>query len=332
MLAPDLVPAGIVAAAIAPALLMLWLVVAADSRPEPPRVVLGAVLLGALCAIAAAFLERGLQAAIPLADGPWLGAYQTGFLFAAVPEEAVKVAAIAWIASRGRDFDEPMDGVVYGTAVGLGFAALENCLYLFNEDSWGSVALVRGILSVPLHGAVGAIAGAFVARAHFAGILGSGHGRRWRRPRLMLLAWLVPTVMHGLFDGALFLLQRIPESAADTGEGAFAILFAVVTAPLAGFGTIIYAAVLTRRIAHRQAKWLSTRRLPPVHWRNAWAECLFSLGASCAAMPLVIAGEAGVRLVGAAVAGVAIWQARKCARTLGEVARGRHRAQAAEAA
>jgi protease PrsW len=48
MFLTDLTPTAIVAAAIAPALLLLWLVVAVDSRPEPPKVVWTAFILGAL--------------------------------------------------------------------------------------------------------------------------------------------------------------------------------------------------------------------------------------------------------------------------------------------
>src|ERR1700681_4597192 len=166
MFLPDLVPGVMVACAIAPALILLWLVVAADSRPEPPRVVWTAVALGALTVIPAGLLELWLQRLIPISHNPWLGADQSALLFAAIPEEAIKVSIIAAIALRARDFDEPMDGVVYGTAVGLGFAAVENLLYLLGAGThWGTLAIIRGVLSVPLHGALGAIAGAYIARA-----------------------------------------------------------------------------------------------------------------------------------------------------------------------
>ena len=72
MITPDLVPAAMVAAAVAPALLMLWLMVAADSRPEPPRVVLTAVVLGALSAIPAAAVELWLPLHVPITHMPWL--------------------------------------------------------------------------------------------------------------------------------------------------------------------------------------------------------------------------------------------------------------------
>jgi RsiW-degrading membrane proteinase PrsW (M82 family) len=220
MITPDLVPAAMIAAAIAPALLSVWLAVAADSRPEPARLVLVALLLGALSAAVAGIVEVALQLALPAPHAVLPAAIENAVLFAAIPEEVVKVSLIAAIALRSREFDEPMDGVVYGAAVGLGFAMLENLLYVLSDTNWQTVAAVRGVLSVPLHGAFGAIAGAYVARARVTGILGSGRSTRWRRPRLFALALLVPTALHGMFDTALFVVKGTPQGTLDSAAGA----------------------------------------------------------------------------------------------------------------
>jgi RsiW-degrading membrane proteinase PrsW (M82 family) len=152
MIASDFVPVAMVAAAIAPALLSLWLVVAADSRPEPARVVLIALLLGVLSAMVAVVVELWLQRHLPVARGTLLAVVEKAVLLAAIPEEVLKVSLIAALVLRSRDFDEPMDGVVYGTAVGLGFAMLENLFYVAAGPNWQGVAVLRGVLSVPLHG------------------------------------------------------------------------------------------------------------------------------------------------------------------------------------
>src|SRR5262249_10825503 len=112
MLPPDLMPGAMVASAIGPALLLLWLAVAADSRPEPPRVVWIAVGLGALSVLPAGLLELFLQRIVPISGNPWIAADEAALLFAALPEEVIKVSIIAVLALRVRDFDEPMDGVV----------------------------------------------------------------------------------------------------------------------------------------------------------------------------------------------------------------------------
>jgi RsiW-degrading membrane proteinase PrsW (M82 family) len=331
MITPDLVPAATIAAAIAPALLSLWLAVAADSRPEPAWLVLVAFLLGALSAAVAGVVEIALPLLLPAAQTGLAAAIEKGVLLAAIPEEVVKVSLIAAIALRSREFDEPMDGVVYGTAVGLGFAVLENLGYVFGDANWQAVAAMRGVLSVPLHGAFGAIAGAYVARARFTGILGSGRSTRWRRPRLLALALLVPTMLHGTFDTALFAVAGASKGTLDSAAGALAILLGVLAAVVVGIGTLTVAIILAVRIAGRQEAWIKTRRLPAGHWRPVWAECLIGLGLSFVGVTVVIAGASPlVRVAGLLLMAVAAGLAWKCARRLNEMAaKRRHHAVAA---
>jgi|HubBroStandDraft_6_1064221.scaffolds.fasta_scaffold141205_3 RsiW-degrading membrane proteinase PrsW (M82 family) len=325
MITAELVPAAIVAAAIAPPLLLLWLVVIADSRPEPARVVLGAVFFGVISTMVAVVVELALQKVIPLVHNPWLASYQDALLFAAIPEEALKVSIIAVLALRARDFDEPMDGVVYGAAVGLGFAALENILYVVGANTqWESVAVMRGVLSVPFHGALGAIAGAFIARARFGRALGAHAHSPGHRRRLLVAAFLVPVVLHALLDGGLFSFKNAPAGTTDTPSGVLAILLALVVVLVSGFGAIIYAALLVRRVAHHQKAWLHTKRLSPTHWRDVWAECLIGVGASFVALALVIAGTSGTRFVGSAIFALMIGMAWRSGRYLNETAKRRH--------
>jgi RsiW-degrading membrane proteinase PrsW (M82 family) len=218
-----------------------------------------------------------------------------------------------------------MDGVVYGAAVGLGFAAIENIGYVLGAGAgWGSVAIFRSVLSVPLHGAFGANAGAYIARARFAGVLRSGRGLRWRRRRLFAMAWLVPTVLHALFDGAAFSIKNFAEANAATPDGAIPAAALLLLMLIIGAGTIVYAAVLARRIARRQKQWLSTKRLPPAHWRAVWGECLSGIGLCFVAVTLVIAGDLVAKSIGCVLLATAVGLARRCARYLDAAATSRH--------
>ena len=332
MIASHLVPAAMVSAAIAPALLLLWLVVAADSRPQPARLVSIAVVLGALSMLVAAAVELGLQRYLPMPQNPWLAAGVNALLLAAIPEETLKIALIAAIALRSRDFDEPMDGVVYGTAVGLGFAALENFFYVTGDANWQSVAVLRGVLTVPLHGAFGAIAGAYIARARFTGKLGFGRSTPWRLPRLFVLAWLVPVVLHAAFDAAVFSLQHAATMTGDTDAANLAAGLAVLAGAIIGFGTIVFAALLTRRISRRQRGWITPKRLPVGHWRHVWAECLLGVGFSFVGVALLIAGEPGAKFLGALLIAAAAGLSWKCAKHLNDAAKSRRHAAAAAVA
>jgi protease PrsW len=309
----DLIPGLIVASAIAPALLLLWLVVAADSRPEPPRKVWLCVGLGALSGIPVALLEFWLQRHVPISGSQLLAPYETALFFAGIPEETVKVSIIAAMALRARDFDEPMDGVVYGTAVGLGFAALENLFYVAGNMHWAFVAVTRGVLSVPFHGALGAIAGAYIARARFGSVM--AHRGPWHRPRMLMSAWLIPVVLHTAFDGSLFSLKN-----ANAANAAMALVIALVV----GFGAIVFALQLARRVARRQKAWVQTKRLPAAHWRAIWARSLLAIGLSLAAVALIIAGDLAAKIAGCVAMVAAITLSRHCAKHLSDAAKSAH--------
>jgi protease PrsW len=316
---PALLSSVIVASAIAPALLLLWLVVTADSRPEPPKLVLIAVLLGTLGAILAAIVESAIVPLLPASANP-LRILESSFLLTGIPEETLKIAFIAAIGLRAHDFDEPMDGVVYGAAVGLGFAAFENFFYLWGEPDWVSVAIMRGLLTIPFHGALGAIAGAYIARAR-CGALGGDRHSRWRRPRLLVSAWLVPVILHSLFDTAVMLQRDGISGASDLEMGLFGLLMLVT-----GIATIVFAVRLALRIAHRQKAWLQTKRLPPAHWRGVWAQSLVAVGLSIAAGALLFSGSLTIGVVAAVMMIAAIVVAWRCAKYLTAAAIRRHHA------
>ena len=324
MLFTDLLPGAIVGSAVAPALLLLWLVVAADSRPEPPRVVWIAAGLTAVLAIPVGLVEAWLQAHVHFTANPTLAPFERALVLAGMPEEILKVSIIAAVALRARNFDEPMDGVVYGTAVGLGFATIENVLYVLGaKTAWESVAIMRALLSVPFHGALGAIAGAYIARARFSGALGAHRTDHWRRYRLFAAAYLIPIAMHTVFDGAMFTLSSAGPKATETGSGGGWVMLMLVIAFADAVGGIVFAILLVRRIARRQRAVVNTKRLSPVHWRAIWARSVLGLGLSFVALALLIAGNLGGRIAGCALLVVAVAVSRHCAKYLNDAAKQR---------
>ena len=331
MFASDLAPGLVTACAIAPALLLLWLVIAGDSRPEPPRVVWTCVALGAVSVLPVAVVELWLLHHLTFSINPLLSSAQNALWIAAVPEETVKVAIIAAVALRSRDFDEPMDGIVYGTAVGLGFAAVENFLYVIGNAHLLVVAGMRGIMSVPFHGAVGAIAGTYIAAARFGGALGAYRHHGWRRIRLFILAWLIPVVLHGLFDWSVFSMGALAQKSAAAPSAATGglILLILVVWLVVGFGGIALAVGFARRIARRQRAYLGTKRLPPIRWRAVWARSLTGLGLSVVAVVMLVIGDFTAKLGGLVVGAIAVAISAHCAKYLNEVAQAAHRRVAA---
>jgi RsiW-degrading membrane proteinase PrsW (M82 family) len=181
---------------------------------------------------------------VQLAENPWSSAVARAVLVAAVPEETAKVTLIALLIARLRAVHEPMDGLVYGAAVGLGFAAWENLGYLvYAGDDWQTLAIMRSVLTVPFHGALGMIAGAYLAAARFAGALGAHRHGRWTSAGLIVSAWLVPVVLHASFDFPVLALGG------GLGEGGLALQVASL---VVGFGTLALAVLLARRLAAHQ--------------------------------------------------------------------------------
>lgn len=141
------------AAALAPVVCLLALLVLIDSfKLVPIRVVAQALASGAIAAAAALFLNRqlieGLGLSLPVV---------TRFI-APVLEELFKLAFVVY-AVRWRRVGFPVDAAILGFAVGTGFAVIENVYYLGTMRSSGPVLwLVRGFGAAVLHGATTAIA------------------------------------------------------------------------------------------------------------------------------------------------------------------------------
>ena len=186
-------------AALAPALLLVRYFQSRDAFPEPPKVVRRTFWLGVLSLIPVILLVLVTRALLPPPGNPWLlGLYQA-FVEAAIPEELMKFAVLYLYCLKQSAFDEPMDGLVYGATASLGFAALENVLYVANGGL--AVAALRAVTAVPGHALLGAVMGYFVALYVF---------QPERRGLYLTLALAVPMVLHGLYDLPLMLLDTTP--------------------------------------------------------------------------------------------------------------------------
>src|SRR6201989_744683 len=215
MILLESLPTVIGAAAIAPALLMLWLVIAADERPGPPLQVWTAFLLGAASISLLGLARAPFMSLLTISDSPKLALALRAIFGVAAPEEIVKVLVIIAVSWRRRRFADPMETVVYGAAAGLGFAAYENLAYLVQHpEMWRSLAVLRSVLTVPFHGALGIIAGAYLAFALYGTALGAPRLPRDRaRFSARISVLLVPLVLHSAFDVPLLTLQLDPDLA-----------------------------------------------------------------------------------------------------------------------
>ena len=134
--------------AVTPPLLIVAYIIKADRFPEPKGTCFLTFVAGTIIIVPAAILNDKL---IP--DASY--AYLAGFT-----EETLKFLTIYFYVSRSTNFDEPMDAIVYGTLVSLGFATFENLQYVYySGGSPDAVAIIRAFTAIPLHACCGIIMG-----------------------------------------------------------------------------------------------------------------------------------------------------------------------------
>jgi RsiW-degrading membrane proteinase PrsW (M82 family) len=278
------VPTVIGTAAVAPALLVLWLVIATDERPGPPTRVWTAFVLGG-ASISLLGLARAPFASILTApENPWVTQALRSIFAVAAPEEIVKILVIVTVSARRRRFADPMDTVVYGAAAGLGFAAYENLAYLVQHaEMWQSLAALRSVLTVPFHGALGIIAGAYLAIARAGTALGAHrHHRDWARLSSRVLILLGPLALHAAFDFPLLILQQNPDLDRSTR------LMLGSTSVLIGFASIAFAVRLVRRVGRHHAPRTDIARERLSRLRRMWALLVAGGGAGFAGLAFVL--------------------------------------------
>ena len=276
-------PTVIGTAAVAPALLFLWLVIATDERPGPALRVWSAFFLGA-ASISVLGLVRAPFAKIVVGPGhPLLDQALHSLLSVAAPEEIVKVLVIVAISYKRRTYADPMDTVVYGAAAGLGFAAYENLAYLVQHpDIWRALAALRSVLTVPFHGALGIIAGAYLAIARAGTALGAHrHHRDWARMSSYFLVLAGPIALHAAFDFPLLLLQK-------GGLDSPTRMILGSASLLIGFLSIAFAVRLVRRIGRHHAPRTEIARERLSQLRRMWALLVFGGGAGFAGVIFVL--------------------------------------------
>ena len=175
-----------------------------------------AFLLGVLSVLVSFCMSipLGVIGLYPIEATSILGSICTAFFGAAIPEEIAKFIMLWLLLRKNPYFDEKMDGIVYAVCVSLGFAALENIMYLYtNADSYLSVGIARAIFSVPGHFCFGILMGYYYSLAKF-------YPKTPKKNKALIL--VAPIIVHGLYDSILFIINVTPAI-----SGALLIVFLV---------------------------------------------------------------------------------------------------------
>ena len=183
--------------AAAPSLFLLTFFYLKDRyEREPLQHILMAFGLGLYAMIAAHGIASTAEEWVSrewLMMGGELAKLFDAFILSGFVEELAKWVVLVAAIYHWDEFDEPLDGVVYGVAVALGFATLENLMFVTRLGL--GVAWMRALFAVPAHALFGATMGYYAGRCKF-----DRGGKLWRDRALCLFA---PTGFHGLYDYAL---------------------------------------------------------------------------------------------------------------------------------
>ena len=196
----------LLAAAVLPAAFLLYRVYKMDTIEKEPWAILRKLLLwGALSGIPAALVESLLTGVFQnlLQEGTLLYNFVFGFVVAALVEESFKFFFLYKFTFKSPHFNYRFDGVIYAVFVSMGFAILENILYVFQGGM--GVALSRALLALPLHAACGVYMGIAYGQQKVNSLYKPASFGAVARACLP-----VPILIHGFYDSCAFSAENYP--------------------------------------------------------------------------------------------------------------------------
>ena len=169
-----------------------------DINKEPKKLLRRIFIMSIFSVVPIIFLEIELMKYFPADDASldFTNLFINIFISIALVEEGFKYIIAMINCYFNKEFDEFYDGIVYGVYASLGFALVENILYVFNNfDAAYSTAILRAIISIPGHACFGIVIGYFIAKAKFS---------NKNKSINLILGLLVPAILHTIYDSLLF--------------------------------------------------------------------------------------------------------------------------------
>jgi RsiW-degrading membrane proteinase PrsW (M82 family) len=159
---------------------------------EPIGLLLRAFLFGVLSVIVTLIISSIISQFVTIDESSLSEQAVHAFIIVALVEEFSKFIFVRGILYRSNHFNEPFDGIVYSVMVSMGFATLENVLYVF--DGGMGTALMRMFTAVPAHATFAVLMGFYLGKAKF----------EHKKGYYALHALGVATLFHGAYDYCLF--------------------------------------------------------------------------------------------------------------------------------
>ena len=181
--------------AVLPVIGLCFYIYKLDTRKEPIQLLIRLFLFGLLCFIPISACELFLDKFFSVDTATsFINIFVSVFFEIALVEEGFKWLVTKFVGYNSKYFDEVYDIIVYSVFVSLGFACVENILYVFNYGF--SVAIRRAILSIPGHACFGVAMGYYFAKAKISSI----NKNRFLYNKNCYYSILFPVLLHTIYD------------------------------------------------------------------------------------------------------------------------------------
>lgn len=187
-------------ASILPSALLMMLVYKNDKiEKEPENLLIKLFLMGVLSAIVAMVGELLVGSIVPIFIAPEsdLFIFVEAFFMVALVEECAKFLMLKLSSWKDGNFNYTFDAIVYAVFVSLGFATIENILYVLSNGLL--VAILRAVSSIPGHMSFGLFMGIYYGRAKLCEKKNDIKGKNYN----LMMSIFIPVLLHGLFDYCL---------------------------------------------------------------------------------------------------------------------------------
>ena len=188
--------------AIAPTIACILWIYLKDRYDKEPIMILGRFfILGTFISIIAITVENFLMK-INIFEG-YSNLIYISFIVAALTEEGLKGLVLIPNLLKEKKFNEKLDGIIYSIFLSLGFATIENIIYILFEDSQTAfeVGIIRAVISVPAHIMFAITMGYYVSKYKFS-------NKSIKKREYLIMSILVPILLHGSFDFILMIEYR----------------------------------------------------------------------------------------------------------------------------
>jgi len=182
----------LISLAIAPALICAFYIFIRDKyEKEPIKLLIIGLFYGIVITIPIIKAGQFILVFIPT-GGVIMDAFYNSFFVAALTEEFFKYVVLFFLVFYNRNFNERFDGIVYAVFISLGFAGLENIMYVLNPELGGyGTAFARAFVSVPGHALFGVAMGYYFALIKY---------EPEKKVLYAFMAFFVPWLIHGVYN------------------------------------------------------------------------------------------------------------------------------------